>query len=227
MESFAYAVSHDLRAPLRAMSGFSQALLEDYGELLKGDARVYLDQIMLASRRMGELIDGILQLSRITRGELQRDPVDISALAEGILAEFARLEPTRQMNWHVEQGLAAHGDPRMIEVVLRNLIERWKYTRTPTHRRSGICRPGIGKRLSAFSCDGQWRRFRYDPLRQAVSAFSAAAPSGGISGTRHRLATVQRIIHRHGGRIGAVATPGQGATFSFSLPAAYGNEETR
>lgn len=229
LESFAYAVSHDLRAPLRAMSGFSQALLEDYGELLKGDARVYLDQIMLASRRMGELIDGILQLSRITRGELQRDPVDISALAEGILAEFARLEPTRQMNWHVEQGLAAHGDPRMIEVVLRNLIgNAWKYTANTDPQEIRVYADPVsenGYRLFHVTDNGAG--FDMTHSGKLFQPFQRLHRQEEFPGLGIGLATVQRIIHRHGGRIGAVATPGQGATFSFSLPAAYGNEETR
>lgn len=229
LESFAYAVSHDLRAPLRAMSGFSQALLEDYGELLKGDARVYLDQIILASRRMGELIDGILQLSRITRGDLQRDPVDLSALAEGILAEFARLEPSRQVNWHVEPGLAAYGDPRMIEVVLRNLIDNaWKYTANTDPQEIRVYADPVtenGYRL--FHVKDNGAGFDITHSGKLFQPFQRLHRQEEFPGLGIGLATVQRIIHRHGGRIGAVAAPGQGARFSFSLPVAYGNEETR
>ena len=129
LESFAYAVSHDLRAPLRALSGFSQALMEDYGERLDGEALDDLQQIDIASRRMGELIDGILTLSRSTRGELQRKPVDLSALAQHRLTELAEAEPQRQVAWEVEPGLAVLGDSIMLEAVMVNLLDNaWKYT---------------------------------------------------------------------------------------------------
>ena len=129
LESFSYAVSHDLRAPLRAMSGFSQALIEDYGELLQGDARIYLDEIILASRHMGQLIDGLLTFSRNIRGVLHHDRVAISILAERIREELARAEPERRVEWRIESGLTVRGDARMIEVVLRNLLgNSWKYT---------------------------------------------------------------------------------------------------
>ena len=134
LESFAYAVSHDLRAPLRAMSGFSQALLEDYGERLDGEARVGIDQITLSSRHMSDLIDGLLALSRSTRGKLRRDSVDLAALAERLLAEQAAAEPERQVAWRVEPELHGQGDPVMLEVVMRNLIENaWKYTAKTPH----------------------------------------------------------------------------------------------
>ncbi len=122
LESFAYAVSHDLRAPLRALSGFSQALLEDYGERLDGEALDDLQQIDLASRRMGELIDGILTLSRSTRGELRRDPVDLTALAEQRLAQLAAAESQRQVAWEVAPGLNVLGDPTMLEVVMTTCL---------------------------------------------------------------------------------------------------------
>ncbi|MDX9707908.1 MAG: PAS domain S-box protein, partial [Azospira sp.] len=151
LESFAYAVSHDLRAPLRAMRGFSQALEEDYGDRLQGEAKTFLDQIVVASRRMSELIDGLLALSRSTRGELRRDAVDLSALARRRLDELARQEPGRQVSVEVEDGLVARGDAHMLEAALGNLLDNaWKYTGrsdTPTirvHRgevdgREGFC----------------------------------------------------------------------------------------
>ncbi|MCY2995081.1 MAG: GAF domain-containing protein, partial [Planctomycetota bacterium] len=129
LNAFAYAVSHDLRQPLRAMNGFSQALVEDCGATLSGAAHEHLDEIILASRRMGELIDGLLRLSRSTRGELQRDAVDLSALAARLLGELAAAEPERRVTWTVAPGLTARGDERMVEVVLANLLgNAWKYT---------------------------------------------------------------------------------------------------
>jgi len=129
LESFAYAVSHDLRAPLRAMTGFSQALVEDHSDRLDAEARGYLAQIVVGGRHMGELIDGLLQLSRSTRGELQRDAVDVSAMARRILDELVRDEPHRRVRVTVAPGLEACADARMVEVVLRNLLSNaWKYT---------------------------------------------------------------------------------------------------
>ncbi len=135
-ESFAYAVSHDLRAPLRALNGFSQALIEDYGGQLQGEARDYLDQIGLASGRMGDLIEGLLVLSRSTRGDLQRDSVDLSALVGPILGEWVQAEPRRLVDLDVQPGLIAQGDARMIGVVMRNLLgNAWKYSaRVPAAR---------------------------------------------------------------------------------------------
>ncbi|MDX9707432.1 MAG: PAS domain S-box protein [Azospira sp.] len=218
LESFAYAVSHDLRAPLRAMSGFSQALEEDYGGQLAGEAKTYLDQIGIASRRMTELIDGILTLSRSTRGELRRDAVDLSALAGRRLDELARLEPGRQVAVEVEDGLVARGDARMLEAVVTNLIDNaWKYTgrtevpairfgRSEVDGREGFC---IADNGAGFDPAHAGRLFKPFQRLHRQDEF----PGIGIG-----LATVQRIIHRHGGEIVATAVPGKGATFCFTLP---------
>lgn len=219
LDSFAYAVSHDLRAPLRAMSGFSQALIEDYGDRLDGEAKVYLDQIDISSRKMGELIDGILTLSRSTRGELQRDPIDISALAERLLEALARNEPERRIDWQVEPNLWATGDARMIEVVLHNLLgNAWKYTgktASPTIRvRSGEIdgKPGICVSDNGAGFDLAHASLLYQPFKRLHR--QEEFPGIGIG-----LATVQRIVHRHGGEIRAEGRPGAGARFCFTLPA--------
>lgn len=227
LESFAYAVSHDLRGPLRAMSGFSQALVEDYGESLAGEARVYLEQIGLASRRMGELIDGLLQLSRSTRGELRRDRVDLSALAERLLAELARTEPSRRVAWRIEPGLTARGDARMIEVVLRNLLgNAWKYTAgtaAPMIRVHAERRPEDRNRLFHVADNGAGFDMAY--AGKLFQPFQRLHRQEEFPGLGIGLATVQRIVQRHGGTIQAVAAPGQGAMFSFTLPAAGRDEE--
>lgn len=220
LESFAYAVSHDLRAPLRAMSGFSQALTEDYGAKLSGDAKNWLDQIGIASRRMGDLIDGLLTLSRSTRGELQRDLVDISALAHRLVEEMDRSHPERKVGVTIEQGLEASGDPRMIEVVLRNLLgNASKYT-------GKAAAPAI--RVYAELRDGQrWfcvadngAGFDMAHAGKLFQPFQRLHRQDEFPGMGVGLATVQRIVHRHGGVIEAHAEPGKGATFCFCLPEA-------
>jgi PAS domain S-box-containing protein len=217
LESFAYAVSHDLRAPLRAMSGFSQALLEDFGPSLAGEAKVFLDQITLASRQMGLLIDGLLALSRNTRGLLLHDLVNLSQLAEAILGEMEQAEPERQVKWIVEPGLLARGDSRMIELVLRNLLSNaWKFT-------AGQDAPAIrfyaeqegGRTRFCVADNGAGFDMRFvDKLFQPFQRLHRQDEFPGIG---IGLATVQRIVHRHGGTMGATATPGEGATFCFSL----------
>lgn len=218
LDSFAYAVSHDLRAPLRAMSGFSQALQEDYGEQLDGEARVYLDQIIIASRHMSGLIDGLLTLSRSTRGELRRDPVDLTALTKRLLMDQAAAEPERQVVWQVEPGLCIQGDPLMLEVVMRNLVENaWKYTaKTPNATIRVYTENQEGKRYFCVADNGAG--FDMNHANRLFKAFQRLHRQDEFPGIGIGLATVQRIIHRHGGAIRAEGAPGCGATFRFTLP---------
>ena len=220
LDSFAYAVSHDLRAPLRAMSGFSQALTEDYGSLLHGEATVYLEQINLASRKMSELIDGLLVLSRSTRGDLEYDSVDISGMAERHLAELAKNEPDRKASLRVESGLLAHGDVRMLEVVMRNLLDNaWKYS---AHAAAPEIRLYQKKRNGqAFFCvTDNGAGFDMAHANHLFQPFQRLHRQEEFPGIGIGLATVQRIIHRHGGVIEARGEPGKGATFCFSLATA-------
>ena len=217
LESFAYAVSHDLRGPLRALSGFSQALIEDYGSQLNESAQVYLNQIDIASHKMGELIEGILVLSRSTLGDLQRDYIDISAMAENLLNELAISEPTRQVEWQVAPKLHVTGDSRMIGALMRNLLgNAWKYTGktvTPLIRvyagevegLKGIC---IADNGTGFNMAHSERLFRPFQRLHRQDEF----PGLGIG-----LATVLRIINRHGGEIRAEGSSGVGAIFCFTL----------
>ena len=226
LDSFAYAVSHDLRAPLRAMSGFSQALLEDYGEQLADDAKKYLDQIGIASRRMSDLIDGILALSRSTRGDLQRDRIDISALASQRLATLALEAPSRQVGIQVEPGLTVEGDARMIEAVIDNLIDNaWKYTgkaSAPEIRVYGENRDGAPWICVADNGAG----FDMAHTERLFKPFQRLHRQDEFPGIGIGLATVQRIIHRHGGEIAACGEPNRGATFCFKLPAAASLHES-
>jgi PAS domain S-box-containing protein len=217
LDSFAYAVSHDLRAPLRAMSGFSQALAEDYASQLQGEAKVYLDQIDLASHKMSDLIDGLLVLSRSTRGELRYDTVDISVMAEQFLAEMQQLDPQRSVTVQVETGLRAQGDPRMIDLVLRNLLSNaWKYTgreqsaniRVYAEMRDGVNRFCVADNGAGFDMAHANRLFQ---------PFQRLHRQEEFLGIGIGLATVQRIVHRHGGVIEARGEPGKGAVFCFTL----------
>ena len=217
LDAFAYAVSHDLRAPLRAMGGFSQALIEDCGEQLHGEALVYLEQITLASRHMGELIDGLLTLSRSTRGELYRDLLDLSETAGLVRDELGRLEPDRTVTWQIEPGMVARGDARMLELVMRNLIgNAWKYTagtsspliRVYTEERDGVPCYCVADNGAGFDMKHLQRLFKPFQRLHRQDEF----PGIGIG-----LATVQRIVHRHGGEISAEAELGKGATLRFTL----------
>ena len=244
LDAFAYAVSHDLRQPLRAMNGFSQALVEDFGATLPGAAHEFLNHIIQGSQRMGELIDGLLRLSRTTRGELRRDEVDLSALAARLLGELAAAEPERRVTWTVAPGLTAQGDERLIEVVLANLLgNAWKYTaRQPEAKIEVGTVAAEVTRLNTPKAESGKRKAESDQslLTSAATVFFVRDNGAGFDMKHaaklfhpfqrlHRedefpgigigLATVQRIVHRHGGTIRATAAPGQGATFSFSLSA--------
>lgn len=227
LETFAYAVSHDLRSPLRAMSGYSHALQEDFGATLQGQAKSYLDHIALAAHNMSHLIDGLLALSRSTRGELRQDRVDLSALARARLAELAQADPGRQVAVTVEDGLVVQGDERMLASALGNLLDNaWKYTGATAapairvhagevHGQRGVC---VSDNGAGFSMDHAGRLFKPFQRLHRQDEF----PGIGIG-----LATVQRIVQRHGGEITARAVPGEGATFCMTLPPAAALDEAQ
>ena len=218
LDAFAYAVSHDLRAPLRAMSGFAQALREDLGDALGDDAAVDLREISAASRRMGDLIDGILALSRTTRGEVERTPVDVSAMAARVLRELGTREPQRRVDVRVEPGLSVAGDARMLESALGNLLDNaWKYS-----ARADLARIEV----YAENCDGRrWicvrdngAGFDMAYAKRLFQPFQRLHRQDEFPGMGIGLATVQRIARRHGGEVRAHAEPGRGAVFCLHLP---------
>ena len=214
LESFAYAVSHDLRAPLRAMSGFSQALVEDLGPRLEDEHRVYMDHIAHASRRMSELIDGILQLSRVTRGELSREWIDLSGLAARLLAELRCAEPGRAVEAEIQPGLRAWGSARLVEPLLGNLLNNaWKYTsgRQPARIR---LYGGDGR----FTVEDNGAGFNMDYAGKLFQPFQRLHRQDEFPGLGIGLATAQRIVRRHGGSIEGTSQPGSGAAFTFTLP---------
>jgi len=218
LDSFAHAVSHDLRAPLRAMSGFSMALQEDYGPVLAGAGRSYLGHIVQSTRHMTELIDGLLTLSRNSRSTMHDGPVNLSALAQRAVDELRRTEPGRVVEVEIATGLSAQGDARMLDVVMRNLIgNAWKYTGHAAAARI---------RFEAVDRDGQtWYQvsdngagFDMKYAGQLFQAFQRLHRQDEFPGIGIGLATVQRIVHRHGGQIEAEAVRDQGASFRFTLP---------
>ena len=218
LESFAFAVSHDLRTPLRSLMGMTQALVEDYGDALVAGARRYLTEIDRAGQRMSGLIGGLLALSRDSLQQLQDDAVDLSAIAADQLGELARGEPDRAVSVDVKPGIVTRGDGRLLTSVVQNLVgNAWKYTaRTPEARirvhdarRDGRVWFCVTDNGPGF--DDQQAMALFKPFQRlhAPDEF----PGLGIG-----LATVRRIVQRHGGRVEAEGSPGKGATFSFTLP---------
>jgi len=219
MESFAYAVSHDLRAPLRSIDGFSQILVEDKAGALGEDGRELLGRVRAAATRMGELIDDLLDLSRVSRHDLVIDTVDLGGIAESVVEELRTREPQREVEVSIEVPDPAAGDPRLLRVVLTNLLANaWKFTRD--RRPAHICfgaEPAKNATRFFVRDDG----VGFDPkyTDKLFGAFQRLHSSSQFEGTGIGLATVQRIIHRHGGSVWAESEPGKGATFSFTLPA--------
>ncbi|MDR3685478.1 MAG: DUF4118 domain-containing protein [Coriobacteriia bacterium] len=218
LEAFAYAVSHDLRAPLRAMSGFSQALVEDCAAGLDAQGRDYLEHIVAASRNMGELIDALLLLSRTTRGEMTRDAIDISAMATSLLEERRAGKPGRIVEATVEPGLTTFGDLRMVESLMRNLIgNAWKYSKNREVAHIDVTSADIdGKRWICVTDDGAG----FDPAYsdQLFKPFRRLHRQDEFAGIGIGLATVQRVVARHGGEIRAQGEVDRGAKFCFRLP---------
>jgi PAS domain S-box-containing protein len=218
LESFTYAVSHDLRGPLRAMSGFSSALIEDYGANLAGQARVYLDQIIEGSRKMGELIDGLLTLSRSTQSRIEPEQVNLSRVAERLLGEMRASEPERKVEWHVEPDLVALGDPVMLESVLENLLSNaWKYTsRKERATIRFFSRVSVSDRMFCVSDNGSG--FDESYAHKLFEPFQRLHRQEEFPGIGIGLATAYRIIRRHGGTLSASGVKDKGAEFCFSVP---------
>ena len=217
LEAFSYSVSHDLRAPLRSLDGFSQALLEDYHDRLDDTGRDFLQRVRAASQRMGTLIDDLLSLSRVTRGDLQVEKVDLSALATALAAELQRSDPQRDVRFAIAPDLVARGDPGLMRLVLQNLLgNAWKFTgkRSPAHVEVGSMAHDGGR---AFFVQDDGAGFDMAYAAKLFGAFQRLHASDKFPGSGIGLATVQRIIHRHGGQVWAEGTPGRGATFYFTL----------
>jgi signal transduction histidine kinase len=217
LEAFSYSVSHDLRTPLRSIDGFSQALLEDYGDRLDSTAREHLQRVRLAAQRMAALIDDMLNLSRVTRCELHREKLDLTAMAMVIAAELKEAEPGRCVEFVIESGLTAEGDSQLMRAAMENLLRNsWKYTSSHPTARIEFGRTEENEKLPFIvRDDGAGFDPRY--ADRLFMAFQRLHTTKEFPGTGVGLATVQRIIHRHGGEIWAEGAVEKGATFYFTL----------
>ncbi len=217
LDAFAYSVSHDLRAPLRSIDGFSQVLLEDYAGKLDEAGQESLQRVRAASQRMGTLIDDLLKLARVTRAEIRTEDVDLSGMARDIVADLQRSTPERQVEFEIAPGLKARGDTRLLRVALDNLLRNsWKYTaKQPAPRVEFRSADANGGRTFMVRDNGAGFDMKYaDKLFGVFQRLHAVAD---FEGTGIGLATVRRIINRHGGRIWAEGAVDQGATFYFTL----------
>jgi light-regulated signal transduction histidine kinase (bacteriophytochrome) len=219
LDAFSYSVSHDLRAPLRAVDGFSQALLEDCQDSLGEDGKAYLSRIRLGVQRMAQLIDDLLKLSRLNRAELHPEPADLSGLFGQVAAHLASADPARQVQCTIQPGMLAHADPHLLRVVADNLLgNAWKFTskRADARVEAGETVGPQGERVVFVRDNGAGFAMAY--ADKLFKPFQRLHRADEFEGTGIGLATVQRIIHRHGGQVWAEAEPDRGATFFFSLP---------
>jgi light-regulated signal transduction histidine kinase (bacteriophytochrome) len=215
LEAFSYSVSHDLRAPLRAIDGFSEALLQDYGGTLNDEGRGYLERVRSAAQRMAHLIEDLLGLSRITRAPLRRESVNVTAMGRQILAELREREPQRRVESIVAEDLVATADARLLAVVLENLLgNAWKFTAKQPVAQIEV---GRDERVSAFFVRDNGAGFDLKQAAKLFTPFQRLHAETEFEGTGIGLATVQRIVARHGGRIWAEASSGHGAAFFFTL----------
>lgn len=226
LEAFSYSVSHDLRAPLRAIEGFSRMIEEDYADKLDDTGHGYFARVRAASLRMSQLIDDLLELARLSRAQLNRRPTDLSAMARDIARELAEADPSRRVEFAIADGLTAQVDPVLIRVVLDNLLNNaWKYSGQRDTARIGFraeTRINADNALdeTVYCVEDNGAGFDMAFVDKLFRPFSRLHASSEFAGTGVGLATVQRVIHRHGGRVWVDAKVGEGARFYFTLPEA-------
>ena len=219
LEAFAYSVSHDLRAPLRGIDKFSQILLRDYADKLDDDGKSYLDRVSVGARRMSGLIDALLELSRLTRAEMLYGPVDLSALVSEIAGALQSAEPQREVRVVItDDAIAVTGDSTLLRVAMTNLLANaWKFTSHHEHATIEFGTRMI-KRERVYYLRDDGAGFDMKDSAKLFGAFQRLHETTEFPGTGVGLATVQRVIHRHGGRIWAEGEVEKGATFYFTLP---------
>jgi hypothetical protein len=220
LDAFAYSVSHDLRAPLRSLHGFSQAILDDYGNLLDDVGRGYLNRLQVNVKRMGQMIDDLLNLSRATRVDLTRESVDLSGLAREVMADLSAADPDRTVEIVVADDLTAPGDRALLRMVLQNLLANsWKFTaKLPVAKIEVGQIDHRGEQNFFVRDDGAGFDSKYSD--KLFTAFQRLHPAAEFEGNGIGLAIVQRIVRRHGGNVSAESEPGEGATFYFTVAAA-------
>jgi light-regulated signal transduction histidine kinase (bacteriophytochrome) len=217
LESFAYSVSHDLRAPLRAIEGFSRLIESEYAAKLDERGKDYFRRVRGGATRMGVLIDDILKLSKISRQEMHRETVDLSALAREAAEDLHGAEPGRAVEWKIAPQVSVQGDPGLLRVVVQNLIgNAWKYSST---RASTSIEFGVGEWNGRIACFVRDNGVGFDMAYadKLFGAFQRLHSPREFPGTGIGLATVKRIVHRHGGTVGAEGKDNEGATFYFTL----------
>jgi signal transduction histidine kinase/CHASE3 domain sensor protein len=218
LEAFSYSVSHDLRAPLRTIDGFSQALLDDHADKLDEKGKHYLHRVRAATTRMGELIDDLLELSRVGRTELRRSRFDLSTLATRVLAELGNKDPERVVETHVQDGLLMEADSQLMRIVLDNLLgNAWKFTMKAERATIQL---GAEERSGGpvYFVRDNGAGFNMTFVARLFSPFQRLHSEADFPGTGIGLATVHRIVDRHGGRIWAEGAVGAGATLYFTVP---------
>jgi PAS domain S-box-containing protein len=217
LEAFTYSVSHDLRAPLRGIDGWSMALLEEYNDALDEKGRQYLHRVRSETQHMGQLIDDLLQLSHVTRSTMQKQDVDLTAIAHSIAARLQETQPQRQISFLIQPGMVAKGDARLLEIALTNLLDNaCKFTGTLAVAHIEFGQAGEENQKAFFVRD-DGVGFDMTYADKLFGVFQRLHKASEFPGTGVGLATVQRIVYRHGGRVWAEAAVGKGATFHFTL----------
>jgi len=216
-ESFSYTVSHDLRAPIRVVEGFTKILKEDYGQALDRVGNDHLDRVLGAAARMNSMVDALLELSKLSSQPLARQPVNLSQLASYVAEDLRRQWPGRDVALHIEPGLQAHGDPTLLRVVLENLLgNAWKYTAKRGAAQVWLERHA--KQVDCFTVRDNGAGFDMRFSDRLFGVFQRLHSANDFQGTGVGLATVRRIVRRHGGDVWAEAEVDRGASFHFSLP---------
>ena len=219
LESYSYAVAHDLRSPLRIINGFAQAIQEDNPHLNETSTQ-HLQRIRNASQKMGQLIDGLLQLSQYALGRVKRHPVNLSTVATRLLEEMASDDSSRSVDWHVEPGLIVQADPPLMEALMANLLSNaWKYTMHTPDARVRVYSEVDDQGQSRYCVSDNGAGFDMARADKLFQPFQRLHMPHEFSGLGVGLATAKRIVMRHGGELTAMSEPGKGAHFSFTLPA--------
>jgi two-component system, NtrC family, sensor kinase len=217
LEAFSYSVSHDLRNPLHIVSGFSETLLADYGDVLEADGRFQLERIHAAAQRMADLVDGLLQLAQASRGEVTAEPVDVSAIGQAVVDDLRHGDPGREVSVTVIAGMHADADPRLVRTLLENLVgNAWKFTRN-TEAPAIEIGHYLDDADDVFFVRDNGAGFPADQAAKIFEPFQRLHSQAEFPGTGIGLATVNRIISRHSGRIWVEGDTGKGATFYFTL----------
>jgi DNA-binding response OmpR family regulator len=218
LEAFSYSVSHDLRTPLRSIDGFSQALIDDCSETLPPEGREHLQRIRTAAQRMGELIDDLIELSRVGRADIDRGTIDLSEIARAIVADLKRGEPERPVVVDIDAQLIVDADRRLMRVALENLLgNAWKFTAHAEHPRVQFTRERT-ERGPAFVVRDNGAGFDMRYVEKLFRPFQRLHQATDFPGTGIGLATVYRIVDRHGGQVWAQGSPGNGAAIYFTIP---------